>query len=99
MGFFPMFLSQEAAAGQRFSTVMAFTNPGVGAFTFEVADVAATIKEGETPDPDLVMMQSSTTSEKTLRGILVPSEAIQSSLVQANNFENLGSFGQLFPMS
>ena len=99
MGFFPMFLSQEAAAGQRFSIVMAFTDPGVGAFTLEVADGAATIKEGETPDADLVMKQSSTTFEKTLCDILDPSEAIQSGLVQANNFENLGTFGQLFPMS
>ena len=72
---------------------MVYTDPDVGAFTLEVADGAATFKKGETPDADLVMKQSSTTFEKTLRGILDPSEAIQSGLVQANNFENLGALG------
>jgi putative sterol carrier protein len=96
--FLPMVLNQEAAAGQRFTTVMAFTDPGVGAFSIEVADGAATIKEGQAPDPDLVMTQSSTTFEKTFRGILDSGEAIQSGQVQVSDFERLATFGQLFPM-
>ena len=99
LGFFPMFLNREAAAGQHFTVVMAFTDPGVGAFTIEVADGVATTKEGDAPDADLVMTQSATTFEKTMRGILDPVEAIQSGLLQVSDFESLGTFGQLFPMS
>jgi hypothetical protein len=98
LGFFPMFLNQEAAAGQRFTTVMAFTDPGVGAFSIEVADGIATIKEGQAHDPDLVMTQGAATFEKTFRGILDPGEAIQSGQVQVSDFEKLATFGQLFPM-
>jgi len=78
---------------------LVYTDPRVGAFTLEVADGAATFKKGETPGADLVLKQRSTTFEKTLRGILDPSDAIQSGLIQVNNFENLGSFEQFFPMS
>jgi hypothetical protein len=97
LGLFPMFLNQEAAAGQRFTAVMDFTDLDVGAFSIEVANGAATLTEGETPDADLVMTQSSVTFEKTFRGILDPSEAIQSGQVQVSDFESLGTFGQLFP--
>jgi hypothetical protein len=78
LGFFPIFLNREAAAGQHFMVVMAFTDPGVGVFTIEVADGVATTKEGDAPDADLVMTLSAATFEKTTCGILDPMEAIQS---------------------
>ncbi len=98
MGFFPLFLNPEEAAGQQFTAVMAFTDPGVGAFTIQVADGAATIQEGHAPQADLVMTQSATTFEKTLRRILDPAEAIQSGQLQVSDFEQLATFGRLFPM-
>lgn len=99
LSFFPMFLNAEMAAGRQFSAVMAFTDPGIGAYTIRVTDGMATVKEGDHPNADLMMMQSATTYEKTLRGILNPVEAIQSGLVQVNNFESLATFGELFPMT
>jgi hypothetical protein len=99
LGFFPMILNREAAVEQQFTTVMAFTDSGVGAFTIDVTDGGATLKEGEAPEADLVMTQSAETFEKTFRGILDPGEAIQSGMVQVSDFESLGTFGQLFPMS
>jgi hypothetical protein len=99
LGFFPMFLNTEAAADQQFTAVYAFTNPGVGAFTMQVADGTAVLSRGAAPEADLVMTQSATTFEKTLRGILDPAEAVQSGLVQVNDFESLAIFGQLFPMA
>lgn len=98
LGFFPMFLDTQAAADQQFTTVMTFTDPGVGAFIIQVADRSATVKEGEISGPDFVITQSAETFEKTFRGILDPGEAIQSGLVQVSDFESLATFGQLFPM-
>jgi hypothetical protein len=99
LSFFPMFLNREAADGKQFTAVMSFTDPGVGAFNFKVADGTAAFNEGEAPGANLVMTQRSDTFEKTLRGILSPAEAMQAGLVQVNDFESLAIFGQLFPMS
>jgi hypothetical protein len=98
LGFFPMFLNKQAAADQQFTVVMAFTDPGVGAFTIQVADGTAAVKDGEIPEADLVITQSAETFERTFRGILDPGEAIQSGLVLVNDFESLAAFGELFPM-
>lgn len=98
LGGFPLFLNREAAAGRTFTAVMAFTDPGVGAFTLRVADGAATFSSGEAPDADLVMTQSAETYLKTLTGMLYPAEAIQTGLVQVNDFASLATFGQLFQM-
>jgi hypothetical protein len=98
LNYFPMFLNQGAAAGQEFTTMMAFADPGVGAWTIRVADGAATVVEGETADADLVMTQSAETFEKSLRRIHDPAEAIQSGAIQVSDFESLATFGKLFPM-
>ncbi len=97
LSFFPMFLNSEAANGP-FTTVMAFTDPDVGAWTIEVADGAASLSYGAGENPDLVLMQSSEIFEKSFRGIHNPADAIQSGEVQVSNLESLATFGQLFPM-
>jgi hypothetical protein len=94
----PKFLNQDVAAGQEFTAVMAFTDPGVGAWTIRVADGNASVSEGETADTDLVMTQNAETFEKSLRRMHNPAEAIQSGEIQVSNFESLATFGQLFPM-
>ncbi|MBI1878030.1 MAG: DinB family protein [Chloroflexi bacterium] len=98
MNFFPMFLNKEAAAGQQFTAVMAFTDPDVGAWTIPVAEGNASVSEGEAANADLVMTQSAETFEKSFRRMHNPVEAIQSGQIQVNNFESLATFGQLFPM-
>lgn len=98
LGFFPMFLNPEAAADRQFTAVYAFTDPGVGSFTMRVANGTAALVSGADSEPDLVMTQSATTFEKTFQGIVDPGEAIQSGLVQVNDFESLATFGELFPM-
>jgi len=98
LGSLPLFLNREAAAGRNFTAVIAFTDPGVGAFTIQVADGAAGLSFGESPDADLVMTQSATTYLKTLTKMHDPGEAMQSGLIQVNNFESLATFGELFPM-
>jgi putative sterol carrier protein len=77
---------------------MAFTDPGVGAWTIQITDGSATVAEGAAADADLVITQSSETFEKTFRGIQDPAEAMQSGAVLVSNFESLATFGQLFPM-
>jgi hypothetical protein len=98
LSMFPMFLNQEAAAGQKFTAVMAFTDPGVGAWTIGVAGGAAAVSEGQAESADLVMTQSAETFEKSLRRIHNPAEAIQAGQIRVSNFESLATFGQLFPM-
>jgi hypothetical protein len=96
LGFFPLFLNREAAAGRTFTAVMAFTNPGVGAFTLTVKDGSAELKEGAAPDADLLMTQSAESYIKTLNGMHDPAAAIQSGEIRVNDFEALATFGQLF---
>jgi putative sterol carrier protein len=95
---FPMMLNQEAAAGREFTVVLAFTDPGVGAWTIRVAEGQATLNSGAAENPDLVITQSADTFEKTIRGMYNPLEAIQSGEIQVSNFEGLAMFGELFPM-
>jgi hypothetical protein len=97
LNFFPMFLNQDAAAGQEFTAVMAFTDPDVGAWTIRVAEGNASISEGEAADADLVMTQSAETFEKSFRRIHNPAQAIQAGQIQVSSFESLATFGQLFP--
>ncbi len=98
LSIFPMFLNVEAAAGRDFTAVMAFTDPGVGAFTLQVKDGSAALQVGHTTDADLVMTQSAETFVKTLNRMHNPAEAMQSGEIQVNDFEALGAFGQLFPV-
>ena len=98
LGSFPLFFNPEAAAGRQFTVVMAFADPGVGAFSFQVADGAVAFVESRLPQADLVMTQSAETFLKTLTGMLDPAEAIQSGLVQVNDLDSLATFGQLFPL-
>ena len=90
-------LDKEAAGDREFTAVMAFTDPGVGAWTIRVADGEATLSEGAAQNADLVMTQSIETFEKTIRGIQDPAEAIQSGAIQVSDFEALATYGQLFP--
>lgn len=98
LGGFPILLNREAAKGQNFTAVMAFTDPGVGAFTIRVAEGFAALTLGETPDADLVMIQSATTFLKTLTKKHNPAAAMQTGEIQVSSFEGLATFGQLFPM-
>ncbi len=97
MGFFPMRLNADAADGGSFSTVMAFTDPEVGAWTIKVENGAAAVENGAVENPDLILTQSAETFEKTVRGMQDPGEAIRSGLVQVSDFHNLARFGRLFP--
>ena len=98
LSFFPMIFDREAAGDQSFTAVMAFTNPGAGAFTLAVADGTAEFREGAAPDADLVMTQSAESFVKTINGMHDPAAAIQSGEIQVNDFVALAVFGRLFPM-
>ncbi len=98
LGFLPLFLNREAAAGRTFTAVMEFTNPGVGAFTLTAKDGSAEFKEGAAPDADLVMTQSAESYVKTMNGMHDPAAAIQSGEIKVNDFEALATFSQLFAM-
>jgi hypothetical protein len=65
---------------------------------WEDAEGAATAVLGTSPDADLVVTQSAETWEATFRGILSFPEALQSGVVQVNDFKALETFGTLFPM-
>lgn len=98
VNFIPTLLNQAAANGRVFTTVLAFTDPGVGAWTIRLADGAATVSEGEAAQADLVITQSAEGFEKSMCRMQNPVEAILSGELQFSNFENLISFGQLFPV-
>lgn len=98
LGGLPLFFNRDAAKDRDFTTVMAFTDPGVGAFTIRVANGAAAVNFEEASDADLVMTQSATTYLKTLTKMHDPGEAMQSGQIQVNNFESLATFGKLFPI-
>jgi hypothetical protein len=95
---FPMFLDKQAADGQEFTSVFAFTDPGVTPLTIRVADGAASVRPGQPDDADLVLAQSAETWEKTFRRIVDFSDAIQSGAIQVSDGEALATFGKLFPM-
>lgn len=97
--FMPRRLNANAANGNQFTTVYAFTDPGVTSVTIQVSDGAAKIIPGAYDNPDLILTQSAETFEKTLRGIQKFPDAIQSDSIHVNNFETLTTFGQLFPAS
>jgi len=97
MSSLPMFLNQAVANGHRFTVVMAFTDPGVGAWTIRVADGAATASEGEVTGTDLVITQSAESFEKPIRRMHDPAGAVLSGKIQISNFESLAMFEQLFP--
>jgi hypothetical protein len=98
MNSFSTSLNQALANGHRFTTIMAFTDPGVGAWTIRVADGVVTVSEGETVSPDLVITQSAETFEKTVHGMQTPAEAILSGELHCSDFKNMIIFGQLFGM-
>jgi hypothetical protein len=95
---FPMFLDKDAADGQEFTSVFAFTDPGVAPLTLRVAGGAASVQPGKPDDADLVLTQSAETWEKTFRRIVDFSDAIQSGAIQVSDSEALVTFGTLFPM-
>jgi hypothetical protein len=96
---FPFFLDKDAAKGREFTTVMAFTDPSVSGFSIRVQDGAAMVTPGRSEEADLVMTQSAETFEKTMRGIQSMHDALQSGAIEVNNFDNLATFGELFPIS
>lgn len=95
---FPMFLNKEAADGQEFTAVFAFSDPGVSSFTIRVANGAASVTPGEPNNADLVMTQSAETWERTFRQVTTFQDAIQSGAIQVSNMAGLAKFGTLFPM-
>lgn len=96
LSFYPMFLNRAAAEGRTFKAVMAFTDPGVGAFNLQVKDNSAIFMVGNTPGADLVMTQSAETFVKTLNGMHDPAAAMQSGEIQVSDFNALAEFGELF---
>jgi hypothetical protein len=95
---YPMNLNKEAAQNRAFTTLMAFTDPGVADFVVEVKDGETNISPGSAEDPNLVITQSAETFERTIRGIQPLPEAIQDGTVQVSDMEDLAAFGELFPM-
>jgi len=93
----PRRLNSNAANGNQFTIVYAFTDPGVTPVTVQVSNGAAKIVPGAYDNPDLILTQNAETFEKILRGIQKFPDAIQSGAIHVNNFETLTSFGQLFP--
>ena len=98
LNFFPLFLNQEAAAGQEFTTVMAFTDPDVGAWTIRVVDGMVTVSQGKNADADLIITQSAKTFETTRQKMQSPADVIQSGQMQVSSFGKLAIFGHLFPV-
>jgi hypothetical protein len=96
MNVLPTLLNHAATNGEQFTTVMAFTDPYVGAWTIQVADGAATVSEGEAANADLVVTQSADAFEKSICRMQNPIQAILAGEIQFSNFENLVSFGRLF---
>jgi hypothetical protein len=95
---FPMLLDRDAAAGQEFTAVFNFGDPGVSPFALRVADGAATAEPGRPNGADLVLTLSAETFEKTFRGITTFPDAIQSGAIRVSDMEGLAQFGTLFPM-
>jgi hypothetical protein len=95
---FPMLLNKSAVNHQQFTAVLAFADPGVGAWTIQVAGGAATAREGDATNPDLVMTQSAEAFEKYIRHIQTPGQAIQTGEILVSSFESLTTFGELFLM-
>jgi hypothetical protein len=95
---FPMALDSEAAAGEEFTAVFAFSDPGVSPFTVRVADGAAAAEPGQQEGADLIITESAETFEKTFRGITSFPEAMQAGEIQVSSMEGLARFGTLFPM-
>jgi hypothetical protein len=93
---FPRLLNEEAAGACRFTVVMAFSDPGVGAWTIQVADGAATVGEGAPDHPDLVMTQTAETFEKTIRRLHNPVQALWSGTISVNSLSGLATFSKLF---
>jgi hypothetical protein len=97
-GLFPFFLNEEVAQGRDFTTVMTFTDPGVSDLVVEVSGGAASVRLGRVGEPDLEIIQSAETFEKTIRGIQTMPEAIQEGAVRINDMASLETFGELFPI-
>jgi len=94
----PMMANTTAAGDRTFTTVMTFTDPGVGLWTIRVDQGAVTVSKGAAADADLTITQSAETFEKSRQGMHNPMEAIQSGVIQVSDFDQLAIFGQIFPM-
>jgi DinB superfamily len=97
LSLYPMIFNRQAASSP-FTAVMAFTDPGVGAWTIRAAEGTATLSEGATPHADLVMTQSAETFEKCLRGMKSPAAAIEEGAIHVTSAESLATFARLFPL-
>jgi hypothetical protein len=95
---FPQLYDRTAANGQPFTAVLAFTDPGVGAWTVRALDNIVTASDGEAANADLVMIQSAETFEKSIRWIQDPARALRSGKIQVSNVENMATFDRLFPI-
>jgi putative sterol carrier protein len=63
-----------------------------------MGSLAAEIKDGAAPGADLVMTQSAESFVKTMNGMRDPAAAMMTGEIRVNDFEALGTLGQLFPM-
>ncbi len=95
---FPFFLNKKAAQDMAFTTVMAFTDPGVDAFTIQVSGGEVTVRPGGAGTPDLVITQFAETFGSTTRGIQTMPDALEAGAVQVDKPGALATFGEMFPV-
>lgn len=98
MASFARNLDREQAAQIDFTVVMEFSGEGGGVWTLDVAGGTCRVREGRAAYADLVMIQSPETFVKTRTGIQNTTLAILTGQIQVRGWQNLGTFGKLFPI-
>ena len=98
MASFARNLDREQAAQIDFTVVMEFSGEGGGLWTLDVAGGTCRVREGRAAYADLVMIQSPETFVKTRTGIQNTTLAILTGQIQVRGWQNLGTFGKLFPI-
>jgi hypothetical protein len=96
-GFLPMTLNRELAAKKPFTTVIEFTGPGGGAWTFRVADGQCTVAEERAERPDLTMTQSFETFEMLRKHMRNPLLLMLTRKLKVRGMSKMGTFAKLFP--
>ena len=91
-----LFMDRKAAADASLTTVIEFTDDGVGPWTLAVENGKGEVRDGAAEAPDLVMTQSAEAFVKSMNGIQDPAELMQNGEIKVSSFEALGVFGALF---
>jgi putative sterol carrier protein len=98
MASFARNLDREQAAQIDFTVVMEFSGEGGGLWMLDVAGGTCRVREGRAAYADLVLIQSPETFVKTRTGIQNTTLAILTGQIQVRGWQNLGTFGKLFPI-